>query len=235
MTLSIEEINRQLEEYPHDLSVWREYLSYCRRHDLSHDRYLDYLDNNALVILYKHTWYINKGKDLDVLSGVFTTDLESIILANLELESTKGLEDLIAPNFKELWIGSIQHIELTACPTILNLYDNHITLSNTIDLTSLTKLQSSNSQISNMDKIYDAINLEDLSVENVNTLNSRCFIPKISKFKKLKNFSTGTTDELKQFGDSKSLISIRSYGVEPLVDKGWYPNLEYPIKGINKR
>ena len=238
MNLSLEEINLQLEERPHDLTVWREWLSYCRRHDLPHDRYIDYLEKEGIIKEdgRSRSWEIYRGKDLDLLRGVVAPDLELLLLSYPEMESTEGIEDLIAVNLKATYIRNVRNLEVTKIFSSFGMSDSKIRFSDTVDPNVLTKLSLSDKvEIENLNVIYEALNLTTLTVQDYDgSLGLK--LDKLKKLTTLNIFSLDT-EILKKLGDSLYLKHMRGYTVQcneilKLMKENWYPNLEFPVKGV---
>ena len=231
-TLSLEEIELQLEENPDDLTVWREWLSYCRRHDLPQDRYIEYLEKEGILKTYKHTWEIFKGKSLDILRRVVTTKTIALQLFNSELESISGLEEFIAPKLEHLVLKQITKVEITAFPKYVWAINSKLVFSDTADFSKLITLHLNKVEIENIDKIYEAENLENLILEDISRPDIQ-----ISRFKNLVHLSVDNPDILKKLGTSDTVTSIHAAKnrLTGLVNNGWYPNLEFPIKGINNQ
>ena len=231
MTLSIDEIELGLEEHPHDLSAWGEWLSYNRRHALSHNRYIDYLKKEGFLIEdhQKNIWNIERGNNLEFLRGVVTNEPTILRISGSELKSTQGIEDFIAPNLGRLDLIDVDGLEITKGFPTLTISNSKINISDNIDLSGLTFLALNGVKIYNISKIYDATNLDCLTVKKVSPSLQ------ISNFKNLR-IIRGSYNLVKKFGDSDTVQYIyANHSLSRLMDRGWYPNLEYPFKGKNKR
>lgn len=231
MNLSLEEINRQLEEYPHDLTIWREWLVYTRRYDLPHDRYIDYLEKEGYLSKTSRDriWTMSKGKHLEVLCGVRTKKLRVLNIYGRDIESTVGIEALIAPKLTDLTLQEVNNFEITKIFPKMTILDSMVNFSDTADLNALTSLTLENTSILNIDRIYEAVNLVGLTIQDTKSAF------KITTFEKLRILS-GTPNSLKKMGNSDTVEHIYTdYHLNHLMNKGWYPNLEYPFKGKNKR
>lgn len=239
MSLSIEEIELQLEEYPHDLSAWKEWLAYRRRFHLPQDRYKQYLREIECLStdFLGYEWWIDNSKDLNILSGL-CSGIKTLNLSSLDMESTEGITDFIAPNLNTLLITGPVNIELTRVYPRLYLYSCKIRFADTVDLSSIEDLILDDTQFEDKEVIYKAYNLKNLTVYRPPNFNIQ-----LDLFKNLTYLwiaSTDHQDYLKNMGSSDTLLAIDlripgSYLLENLVDNGWYPNLEHPIKGKNKR
>lgn len=231
MTLSIEEIELHLEERPHDLTVWREWLAYTRRHDIPHDRYIAYLRKEGFLNkdIQESLWIIERGNNLEFLRGVISEEPELISIFGPGLYSTQGIEDFIAPNLTKLVMQEVDSLELTKGFPNIAIFDSTINLSDAADLSNLYSLSIDNTSITNLDKLYEAVNLTKIIVR-------QCKLDiQISRFKKLRSLA-GNPNILKDMGDSDTVERIfTTNSLHTLKNKGWYPNLEYPFKGINKQ
>ena len=240
MTLSIEEIELQLEEHPHDLSVWREWLAYCRRHNLPQNRYKKYLTEYGFLSrdFFECNWLIDNSKDLNILGGLYS-NIRTLTISSTGMESTEGIEGFVAPNLKTLYINGSINLKITKLYPILWLHRCKIEFADNIDFTVLNTLCLDQTRIENEEVLYKAFKLSKLIIYKIPNCNIQ-----LDRFKGLTHLSIcldiDPKYELEKMGNSDTLLEIElkasGYSLlEKLISNGWYPNLEHPMKGKNKR
>ena len=267
MTLSIEEIELHLEENPHDLTVWREWLSYTHRYDLSQDRYLEYIKSLDVYFDDKfgdESWELLGMKNLDLFRGVYAPNLEFIKLHILKDGILRGIDDLIAPNLNELEITRSRLTEISHSYSPLeedistykvdSIILPHITALSLIDMSIYPLIQVPNLKYLTIEHFpvadyTDIYNLKELETLSIWGQPKDSPPPKLEFLPKLRSITVNPkyADNLDGMGDSNTLTNIQYYtsggeskrvietAIHSLVDKGWYPNLEYPMKGKNKQ
>lgn len=235
----------QLIDNPHDLNIWGDYLDYCCRHNLPQTAYIEYLryTRNLPVIENSNCWNLNGFNldDLQLLRGIYSPTLDRIILNASNLKSTAGLESLKAPGLVDLLIRDANNLVLTYLPNYLSLNYSTIIIDHTVGILNLEVIDMFRSKIADPPILYRARNLKTLSI-----LESDPTLLEISFFSNLKKVRCDNISDLIKLGDSISVTEILCHHdtrypgnectrLQSLVSNGWYPNLEYPIKGKNKR
>ena len=245
MTLSIEEINRQLEEYPHDLTAWEKWLSYTRRHNLPQDKYIDYLKNLGIVTeIDKYFWKI-VSKSMSMLGGLSNYDLKLIsIWLNSKYNRLSELSHFRSPSLNFLTIEGPHSIVIDYIPpTLISLHlvdFKSLIFEDSVDLSQLESLDIGiDGLVSNFDMISTAKNLSGLFIGKKSNIDGTL---QLSDFPKLRTLQLFNNTILHSIGNSSSLVGL-NYAHSPntlnilmdRVSEGWYPNLEHPIKGKNKQ
>ena len=239
MKLSMEEIELRLRENEDDLIMWREYLYYYKRHDLTQEKYIPYLMSKGWLCLRgANSWEISNVLDLDILRGVVDNYVSTLTIHST-LESTVGIEDFVAPKLSRLHINKVSDFELTKLAPRLYIYLSKVRFTNDIDFRVLTRLHLHDADLGAVVNLDEAINLMHLSLVGDSKLSV-----KLNSFRNLKSVAIDNLSRLELWGNSdtvESILSEKIYiphaisDIRQLVEKGWYPNLLFPIQGKKKQ
>lgn len=245
--VDLETLHMQLTEMPNDLAIWRAYLSYSNRMNLIPYKYFEFLNRSGIKTSARYRGCLdlvlkNKIKDLDLLRNIFLPDITEIGIRykdNDTVNSLSGLEDVLAPLLKSITLssfnGNLEHI----LPQVIRLtfYMSKVNIAPTIDILGIKELYFFATTINNMEIFNKCSSLKVLLLQQ----HQRPTELRLVNFPKLEKLFYDSDDILLQLGDSISIDAIffqnpASYNLlTDLVKKGWYPNLEHPIKGNNKR
>ena len=237
----MEEIELQLEENPDDLTVWREWLSYCRRYGLSHERYLEYLERQG-ILTRSHAgvvWNILREKDLDSLRGVIDKTVERLTIRDLKVSSTVGIEDFVAPKLSLFIVFATFGIVITKAYHTMSVYYGSVKFSERAELSNLDMIFFYGVEIIDVHNLYGATNLTHIVMHYTRSDMEICRFKGLTRLTLRVEESDNYLEALKRLGNSDTLRFLYDYndleGIKKLIDDGWYPNLEYPTVGKNKR
>lgn len=236
--MTLEEVELHLEDNSEDLTVWRHYLSLCRRFNIPQEKYFKYLQSKNILIQHPTNTFLTLSNidDLYILNGMSFPDLYTLVIRGPHLKSTKGLENLIFHCLNMLVIENMINLEIS---NIVEGYDSAYSKNQATDIDNVLGLKIQNSTV-----VFNStpFNLTDICI-----VNSKITGLTIKDLYNLKTIWIDDINILKTLGNSdflkridynftqtvQTLNFIRS--LEYLIDRGWYPYLEYPVKGINVR
>lgn len=229
----MEEIELQLEERPDDLSVWGSYLSWCHRNNLLQKRYEKYIQLRGFNCCFDDpSWELAEGFDLDLLRGVYAPNLKHISIDSENIQNIEALSYILIPNMLFLQISIAQHLHIPELPPTLQnleLFGVSCTLGDTIQFPELTLIKLTYSKILNVPYLYRADKLTEIYLYDSGIFS-------ISEFKQIMRVYYRGIDSLNLLNSSKTLQILEHEDpskIKELISKGWYPNLKYPIKGLN--
>lgn len=222
---------------------WIDYLTYCRRYNRYPTKYEVYL--KTLGFDYKITdsfWSISTLTDLSIFSACYAENLRELSVSGRLIRSIEGIDRIICPNLESISIKRCPNLAIISFPRVSSI--SGLTISESkipthhIHSDSIKRIIFYKCTIPDCRSIYNLTELIELDLSS-----SKVEIPpRLSHFPNLRilNIQNTSSVEIQKLGPSESLeyfscsLRLRD-SLKDCIDRGWYPNLDYPFKGQNKQ